>query len=86
MFNCQMCGKPVPPGIKCTEVVTKKRSREYPYRESVNRPATWKSEKFDRIASTNDYGGLGWEAAVTKKSCPACAKSFRAAEQFDPKP
>ncbi len=81
MFLCQICKRQVPPGIKATELVTKKRKREYEYREGVNRPATWKAEKADRIASTNDYGGRGWEAAETKKACPACVRSHRAAEK-----
>ena len=84
MFNCGLCGKTVPPGIKCREVVIRRRRKAYPFREDVNRMATWKEDKQERINSTNDYGGEGNEAALTAKACPQCAKSFAAAEDVGP--
>ena len=77
MFICDFCGKTVPPSIKSVEVITKIRRREYPFRSSANRPATWKEEKADRIASQNDNGGVGWEAAETKLACPQCARKVQ---------
>ena len=83
MYNCQMCGKTVPPNIKCTEVVVQKRRKEYPFRSGVNRPATWKEERQDRIDSMNDYGGVGTEAMRTMKCCPQCVQSFQAAREVE---
>jgi hypothetical protein len=84
MFTCGCCGRIVPPGIKCTEIITKKRKREYDFREGVNRMSTWKQDRTERFQSTNDNGGVGWEAAETKKACPQCVKSLEMAEKVEP--
>jgi hypothetical protein len=81
MYKCGMCGKVVPPKTKCIEIVIKKRKKVYPFREGVNRPATWKEDRQERFGSTNDFGGSGFEAAETAKACPQCVRSLQAAEQ-----
>jgi len=75
MFKCGFCGKDVPPGIKSTEVITRRRKKVYPFRQDANRTATWKEEKADRLASQNDSGGIGWEAAETEIACPQCVRA-----------
>ena len=77
MFTCGICGKTVPPGIKSTEIITKTRHRVYPFRSGANRRATWKEDKAERIASQNDSGGSGWEAATTEQVCPQCARKVK---------
>ena len=84
MYICGICSRVVPPGIKCTEVVLKKRKREYDYREGVNRMATWKEDRVERFNSTNDNGGLGWEIAASAKACPQCVRSLEMAEKVEP--
>ncbi len=76
MFNCNVCGHTVPPGIKPILVVTERRPKTYPFRQGANRVAKWKEEKQDRADSSNDFGGAGWEAAKELKVCQACSKKF----------
>lgn len=76
MFICQLTGQHVPPGIKPVKLVTKRRRRTYARRDNANRVATWKPEKSDKIHSTIDPGGEGWEIAEELDCAPAAAKAW----------
>lgn len=80
MFVCQMCNKPSIPRMPGKLIITKKRSKIYSFRQGANRPATWKEDKFERINSTNDNGGEGWETAETKRCCDSCVRAYESAQ------
>lgn len=77
MFKCQMCNKVTPPKIKSELVITKRRKKNYPFRQGVNRAASWKDDKTERLFSSNDNGGSGYEADEVKRVCPQCAAAAR---------
>ncbi len=76
MFRCQLTGEMVPPGIKPVKLVTKKRKVTYPSRRDANRVATWLEEKGDKIYSTSDPGGTGWEIAEELDVTPKTAQDW----------
>ena len=76
MFVCQLTGKNVPPGVAPVKLVTKIRKRTYARRDHANRVATWKPEKADKIYSTIDPGGEGWEIAEELYCSPQAAKDW----------
>ncbi len=76
MFQCQLTGETVPPGIKPVKLVTKKRKVTYPARHDANRVATWLPEKADKIRSTTDPGGEGWEIAEELDVSPKAAHQW----------
>lgn len=76
MFRCQLTGDPVPPGIKPVKLVIKKRKVIYPPRRDANRVATWLEDKADKIYSTTDPGGEGWEIAQELDVSPKVAQKW----------
>ncbi len=76
MFLCQLTGEAVPPGIKPIKLVTKKRKVTYPARRDANRVATWLDEKADKVRSTNDPGGEGWEITEELDVSPKAAHQW----------
>jgi len=76
MFICQLTGQKVPPGIAPVKIVTKIRKRTYARRDNANRVATWKPEKADKIHSTIDHGGEGWEIAEELNCSPQAARAW----------
>lgn len=73
MYNCDICKKTTLPKTACIRITTETRQKTYQARQSVNRIASWKDDRADKINSTGDAGGKGTEIVKELKVCPTCA-------------
>lgn len=67
MYNCQVCGKTVGPGVRAFLIVAKRQRWSHPYRPKVNRI---KIE--DKWELTDDPGGEGYQIKKELRACPDC--------------
>jgi hypothetical protein len=73
MYRCDVCGKPVEPGIPALKRVVETRERTYPSRsEAGGRP---QEPKGKGRRSKGDPGGAGHEIVKEQLMCAECAEA-----------
>ena len=76
MFKCEICNTVTLPKTPSTRITIESRHKQYLFRQGAHRGAPWKEDRKDRLNSTNDNGGQGWEIGVSKLACPQCAQKL----------
>lgn len=67
MYNCQVCGKTVPAGVRCFVITAATKEVVHPYRPKAHRIRI--DDKWEMI---DDPGGRGLQIKRELRACPDC--------------